>query len=59
MEIDNLWRKFCDEESWKLNWRNKSGNGNEYDKKNDWKRNDDGTVRVNYPPSHRSQRSSD
>lgn len=45
MEIDNLWRKFCNEESWKLNW-NKSGNGNEDDKKNDWKRNDDGTVRV-------------
>ena len=46
MEIDNLWRKFCNEESWKLNWRNKSGNGNEDDKKNDWKRNDDGTVRI-------------
>lgn len=46
MEIDNLWRKFCNVESWKLNWRNKNGNGNEDDKKNDWKRNDDGTVRI-------------
>lgn len=46
MEIDNLWRKFCNEESCKLNWRNKSENRNEDDKKNNWKRNDDGTVRI-------------
>lgn len=51
MEIDSLWKSFCNEESWKLEWENGKKNGGENEKMNEkrdknWERNNDGTVKI-------------